>query len=180
MVRAAIAHYFLVAIHPFVEGNGRTARAFALVVLFAEGYDVKGLFSLEEYFYQHLPEYYGALVKVSNSAAELPKRDLSFWIEFYAQAMAAELNRLKMRIEEIAQLVPKVEVKPGKQIEITQRQMVLLNFFKYGDKLKMAQARLLLPDVSDDTILRELQDLQKKGLIVKKGKTKGSYYEMVR
>ena len=180
VVRAAIAHYFLVAIHPFVEGNGRTARAFALVILFAEGYDVKGLFSLEEYFYQHLPEYYSALVRVSNSATELSKRDLSSWIEFYAQAMATELNRLKIRIEEIAQLVPKIKVKSGKQIEISQRQMVLLNFFKYGDKLKMAQARLLLPDVSDDTILRELQDLQKKGLIVKKGRTKGSYYEMVR
>ncbi|NOY14730.1 MAG: Fic family protein [bacterium] len=179
VVRAAIAHYFLVAIHPFVEGNGRTARAFALVILFAEGYDMKGLFSLEEYFYQHLPEYYGALVRVSNNHADLALRDLSFWLEFYAQAMAAELSRLEMRIKEIAELVPKVENKKGEQVEINQRQMVLLSFFKYGDKLKMGQARLLLPEMSDDTILRELQDLQKKGLIVKKGRTKGAYYQLV-
>jgi Fic family protein len=50
VIRAGIAHYELVRIHPFIEGNGRTSRAFTLLILYAEGYDIKKLFSLEEYF----------------------------------------------------------------------------------------------------------------------------------
>ena len=50
VIRAAITHYVLVAIHPFIEGNGRTARALATLVLFSEDYDIKRLFCLGRIF----------------------------------------------------------------------------------------------------------------------------------
>src|SRR3990167_8513231 len=41
VIKAGIAHYILVTIHPFVEGNGRTVRAFSTLVLMIDGYDIK-------------------------------------------------------------------------------------------------------------------------------------------
>ena len=57
---AGITHYLLVAIHPFVEGNGRTARAFATLTLIKQGYDIKKFFSLEEHFDEDPAAYYEA------------------------------------------------------------------------------------------------------------------------
>src|SRR3990167_4245849 len=53
VIRAGIAHWELVRIHPFTDGNGRTARAMAMLVLFQEGYDVKQFFSIEQYYDQN-------------------------------------------------------------------------------------------------------------------------------
>ncbi len=61
ILRAGITHYELVRIHPFVDGNGRTARAITTLVLFAEGYDIKKFFSLEEYYDRNPQDYYNAL-----------------------------------------------------------------------------------------------------------------------
>src|SRR3972149_7444376 len=49
VLKAGIAHYILVAVHPFVEGNGRTVRAFTTLILMREGYDIKKFFALEEH-----------------------------------------------------------------------------------------------------------------------------------
>ncbi|MDP1743532.1 MAG: Fic family protein, partial [Candidatus Amesbacteria bacterium] len=90
VLRAAITHYVLAAIHPFVEGNGRTARALATLVLFSEGYDIKRLFALEEYFDKHADEYFGALMQVSNQSRKLEDRDLTPWLEVITKALAIE------------------------------------------------------------------------------------------
>ena len=44
VLAAGITHYVLAYVHPFVDGNGRTARALATVVLFSRGYDIKKFF----------------------------------------------------------------------------------------------------------------------------------------
>ena len=45
-----IAHYELVRIHPFVDGNGRTARVFATLMLYLRDFDVKQFFCLDDYY----------------------------------------------------------------------------------------------------------------------------------
>ena len=80
---------------PFVEGNGRTARALATLVLFSEGYDIKRLFALEEYFDKHADEYFGALMQVSNQSRKLEDRDLTPWLEVFTKALAIELSKVK-------------------------------------------------------------------------------------
>src|SRR5262249_16425484 len=50
VIRAAIAHYQFATIHPYYDGNGRTARLLTTLVLHLGGYGLKGLYSLEEYY----------------------------------------------------------------------------------------------------------------------------------
>ena len=73
VIRAGIAHYILVTIHPFVEGNGRTIRAFATLILMREGYDVKKFFSIEEHFDQDLAGYYDAFTQVDSQSPNIGK-----------------------------------------------------------------------------------------------------------
>src|SRR5262249_39563467 len=49
-IRAGIAHYQFATIHPYYDGNGRTARLLTTLILHLGGYDLKGLYSLEEYY----------------------------------------------------------------------------------------------------------------------------------
>ncbi|MFH1244324.1 MAG: Fic family protein, partial [bacterium] len=77
LLRAGILHYELARIHPFTDGNGRTARAMALLLLFLEGYQVKKFFALEEYYDSHPEEYYAALQSVA------PAGDLTHWLEYF-------------------------------------------------------------------------------------------------
>lgn len=175
IIRAAIAHYVLAAVHPFVEGNGRTARAFATLVLFAEGYDIKRLFALEEYFDKHADEYYGALMEVSNYAARLEDRDITPWVTTFTHAMAIELTRVKERVRELSVDI-KMKEKIGKQVALSERQMKLVEYLNANGQITMADARQVLTMVSEDTILREFKYLMEKGVVKKVGSTKAAKY----
>lgn len=61
IIKAAILHYQLVTIHPFEDGNGRTARIMSNYILSYYGYGFKEIGSLEEYFSYDLEEYYSSL-----------------------------------------------------------------------------------------------------------------------
>ncbi len=61
LIVAAIVHYQLVTIHPFEDGNGRTARLMSGYILDLYGYGFNGIGSLEEYFAYDTDEYYESL-----------------------------------------------------------------------------------------------------------------------
>lgn len=60
-IKAAIVHYQMVTIHPFEDGNGRTARLMCQYILDMYGYSFKNLGSLEEYYMYNQEEYYDSL-----------------------------------------------------------------------------------------------------------------------
>ena len=177
VLRAAAVHYVLAAIHPFIEGNGRTARAFATLVLFAEGYDIKRFFALEEYFDSHAEEYFGSLMLVSNQTTILADRDLTPWMEVFTQALAIELTRIKEKVRELSVDI-KIKERMGKQISLSQRQMKIMEYLNSNGEVTMKEAKGMLPMVSEDTILRDMRDLMEKQVIDKKGSTKLARYSL--
>ncbi|HBC73185.1 MAG: hypothetical protein UX91_C0007G0103 [Candidatus Amesbacteria bacterium GW2011_GWB1_47_19] len=179
VLRAGIVHYVLAAVHPFVEGNGRTARAFATLVLLKEGYEVKKFFALEEYFDKHAEEYFGSLMEVSNQALRLEDRDLTVWLETFTRALALELSRIKDQVRELS-LDIKIKQKMGKQIALSERQMKIMEYLNANGEITMAEARGVLAMVSEDTILRDLRDLMDKRVVTKKGSTKAAKYVIKR
>ena len=175
VIRAGVTHYVLAAVHPFVEGNGRTARAFAMLVLLMEGYDIKSFFALEEYFDSHAEDYFGSLMAVSNQTSRLEDRDLTPWLETFTQSLAIELTRIKDIVRQLS-IDSQIRQRQGKQVTLSQRQLKLMEYLNAHGEMTMAEARGQLLMVSEDTILRDLKDLMNKGVIAKKGSTKAARY----
>ncbi|MFZ2199438.1 MAG: Fic family protein [Microgenomates group bacterium] len=174
LLRAGILHYELVRIHPFTDGNGRTARAMALLLLFLEGYEVKKFFALEEYYDLHPEEYYSALQSVSQSG------ELTLWLEYFTLGIAIEFNRIKSLVQKLSLDLHLKSTIGGRQITLTARQIKLVEYIERHGEISMSSVRQLLPDVSEDTILRDLRDLVGKNLLVKKGSTKGTRYYLTK
>ena len=175
-IRAAISQYILVAIHPFIEGNGRVSRAFAMLPLYVEGYDIRRLFSLEEYFDRNAESYYTTLQSTHETSSDIFKRDMTNWIEYFTQALAIELNRVKEKVQSLSRDIKLKQKLGGKQIHLTERQIKLVEYMQQFGGLRMPDAQQLLPMVSDDTIWRDLKKLVDTGAVEKRGSTKGAYY----
>lgn len=173
LLRAGILHYELVKIHPFTDGNGRTARAMALLLLYLEGYQVKKFFALEEYYDTHPEEYYSALQAVA------PTGDLTPWLEYFTEGIAIEFNRVKNLVQKLSLDLRLKHSLGGSQITLSDRQIKLVQYLEKHAGLGMSEARDLLPMVSEDTILRDLRDLVEKKLLTRHGNTKGAKYYLV-
>ena len=175
-IRAAITQYILVAIHPFIEGNGRVSRAFAMLPLYVEGYDIRRLFSLEEYFDRNAEVYYNTLQSTHEFSSDIFKRDLTNWISYFTEAVAIELSRVKAKVQSLSRDIKLKQKLGGKQIHLTERQIKLVEYMQQFGGLRMPDAQQLLPMVSDDTIWRDLKKLVDTGAVEKRGSTKGAYY----
>ncbi len=174
VIKAAITHYILTAIHPFIDGNGRTARALSTLILFKEGFDIKRFFSIEEYFDADAASYYSSLQKTSNQSKEIEDRDLTDWVEYFTAGLAIELERIREKVQKLS-VDLKLKGKLG-QIPLNDRQLKLVEYMQENTQINNSAWRNLIPMVSDDTILRDLKYLMKKKLVRKRGSTKSAVY----
>jgi Fic family protein len=96
-VKAAIAHYQYATIHPYYDGNGRTARLLTTLVLHLGGYGLKGLYALEEYYARDLGAYYEALTIGSSHNYYLGRdeADITRWIVYFIEGMADSFKRVR-------------------------------------------------------------------------------------
>lgn len=175
VLKAGIAHYILVTIHPFVEGNGRTARAFANLILMREGYDIKRFFALEEHFDADPASYYKALSYTDKMSPDISQRDLTSWLEYFTEVVAIELGKIKEKVKKVS-MDTRLRLKMGEQVVLTERQMKIVEYLASVDSASMPELKRIIPMVSEDTILRDIQDLMKKGVVKRQGTTKGARY----
>lgn len=86
---AAIAHYQYATIHPYYDGNGRTARLITTFLLHRGGYDLKGLYCLEEYYARNLGAYYDAISigPSHNYYLGREEADITPWIDCFIAGM---------------------------------------------------------------------------------------------
>jgi Fic family protein len=172
VLKAGVVHYEFVRIHPFLDGNGRVGRALSTLVLFQEGYDIRQFFSLEEYFDNNAQEYYDALQSVDHE-----KGDQTIWLTYFTEGLAHELSKIKDKIESISTDAT-LRKKLGGPVMLTDRQIKVIEYIKANGYIENKAYGSLFPMVSEDTVLREVQDLVKKGILKKKGVTKGVKYVM--
>jgi Fic family protein len=176
VIKAGIIHYEISRIHPFLDGNGRTGRAVATLILFLDGYDIRKFFSLEEYFDENPMDYYLTLQAVSNQLVlDTHERDLTPWLEYFVKGVAIELNRVKEKVKRVS-TDARIKTKLGAQVELNERQMIIMEFLHRHGSMQNKDFRKIFPDFSDDTVLREMKFLKKKGLVKKVGGTKKAQY----
>lgn len=94
---AALAHYQLATIHPYYDGNGRTARLLVTLILHMRGYDLKGIYSLDEYYAHNLNAYYQAIsVGPSHNYYEgRAQADITDWINYFCAGMAESCEKIR-------------------------------------------------------------------------------------
>ena len=172
VLKAGIAHHELVRIHPFVDGNGRVARVLATLIMLLGGYDIRRFFSLEEYYDKDSHSYYENLQKASAG-------DLTAWLEYFTWGAAIEFDKVKEKVLKLSRDVKMKERFGGKQIYLNDRQVKLVEYIQEVGYLQNQSFGTVIQDVSEDTILRDIQDLIKKDLIKKVGSTKAARYVMV-
>lgn len=91
VIAAGIAQHRLVWIHPFGDGNGRTARMFTTLLLYQRGYDFKYLFDLSTYYNRDRDRYYASL-----RSADLAGT-YTQWLEYFLGGFAFQLSAIKNR-----------------------------------------------------------------------------------
>jgi Fic family protein len=100
-ILAAIVHYQFVTIHPYYDGNGRTARILTTLVLHKYGYGLKGIYNLEEYYAKNLQGYYEAVTigKSHNYYFGRAVAEITPWIEYFIIGMSEAFNNIKKYFE---------------------------------------------------------------------------------
>jgi len=174
VLKGGIVHYEFVRIHPFVDGNGRVGRALSMLVLYQLGYDIRHFFSLEEHFDRDPDAYYEALQSV-----EKKNGDQTEWLQYFTECLAVELSKIKERIEKIS-IDSNLKKKLGGPVMLSERQLKIIEYIQANGYVENNAYATLFPMVSEDTVLREVQDLVKKGLLKKQGVTKGVKYVMTK
>jgi Fic family protein len=169
VLKAGLLHLEFVRIHPFEEGNGRMARSLATLSLSLDGYDIAHFFCLDEFYDSNAQDYYHYLGKGFENPSE--------WLEYFCLGVAIEFERIKERVVKISKDA-KIKSKVGKMY-ITDRQERIIEWLNNNGFIKNQDFEKIFPDLSEDTILRELRSLIDNKIIIKKGKTKSSRYEFI-
>jgi Fic family protein len=172
VIKAGIAHHELVRIHPFVDGNGRVARTLSTLLMFLGGYDIRRFFSLEEYYDRDAVSYYENLQKASAG-------DIDSWLEYFVHGAAIEFEKVKEKILRLSKDAKLKERFGGQQIFLTERQIRIVEYIQEIGYIQNKMFGSIFPDISEDTVLRDIQDLVKKGIVKKMGSTKAARYVLV-
>ena len=173
IIRSAIAHLWFVTIHPFVDGNGRIARAIADLAFARADQNGHRYFSMSSQIVDDRREYEVAL----QSAQRGKTLDITVWLLWFAESYARALDR---------------------SVELVQSCMNRTLFwarhsdFTFNERQRKMLARVLgewegtltagkwarVTHVSVDTAQRDLQELVDAGILIREGAGRGTKYSM--
>jgi len=173
-LRAAMAHLNLALLHPFTDGNGRTARCIQTAVLAGDGIVAPAFSSIEEYIGHNQQQYYNVLAEVGGGGWH-PRRDAKPWVRFCLGGHYLQAQTLLRRTRELervyAELLNLVESRG-----LPERTAMALLQAAFGSKVRNSSYRVSA-DVSNNLASRDLKVLVDTNLIVAKGERRGRYYE---
>jgi Fic family protein len=170
VVLAGIAHYEFVRIHPFVDGNGRTARVIAALLLRMRGFDTKQFFCLDDYYDIDRKEYYQALRSVDRA-----KRDMTKWLEYFVEGVAVSLESVRNRVALLSS--ERAKTKKKGQIALTEKQMRIVEYINKNGRITISDMASMFK-ITRQAALKEIGKLVKLDIIKREGQARASYYVM--
>lgn len=147
---AGIAHYEIARIHPFIDGNGRTARLFATLILYLDGFDHRRLFALDDFYDRDRPQYYAAL-----KTAQEDDNDITRWLEYFSTGVAYSVSEVK---NTILKLGTEKKGSSKTQISLTDKQMKIVEFLNAHGRVTNKDLQLLFK-ISAQAVHAELSKL---------------------
>ncbi|MGH2362981.1 MAG: Fic family protein, partial [bacterium] len=154
---AGIAQFQLVHVHPFVDGNGRTARLLSTLQLYRTGYDFKQLFTLSEYYDRDRQAYYRALQSVRQD-----EMDLTRWLEYFSDGLATQLREVQDRGEQVIR--QDLLVAKARRLGLKPRPLAVLELLADRGRGTAAEMADTL-GYNRRSILRDLKILVDQGLV---------------
>ena len=166
---AGIAQFQLVHIHPFLDGNGRTARLLSTLCLYRQDYDFKRLFTISEYYDKNRSDYYQAIQSVRNN-----HMDLTVWLEYFTHALASQMQEIKNKGESVirSDLL-------SREHNLSPRQVTAMRYIFENEEMGIKDFETLYPTVTRRTLQRELKKLLDLNLIQAIGATNQLQYRLV-
>jgi len=188
LIRAIIAHFYLVTIHPFSDGNGRTSRMLEDCILYNSDYNKASFFSLSNFYYKHRDEYFSQL----DEARFKYNGNLQSFVKFSLKGFC---NELQSNFDKVMQQYNRIcfsnFVEEEYQIgEISQRQYSLLSLMmKFGlevdESMLLKKTDVLAKSIyasvkSERTIRRDIDSLKAKNLLTSKDRMLSINYDVMR
>ncbi len=165
VIIAGILHYELVRIHPFVDGNGRTSRLMATLILSFHKFNIDNYFTLDEFYNIDRQAYVDAL----NSADK--NHDLTNWLEYFCRGVLYSIDKVKSEVLKLAEITSKYDT----AIKLTPNEISVLNLIEEKKHIqnKDIQEMLNISPQGSYKIIRKLKD---KKLIESRGKGRNTEY----
>ena len=159
VLKAAIAHFWFIIIHPFDDGNGRIGRAITDMLLARAERSGERFYSMSSQILVERKQYYDTLQKVQHSTG-----DITEWLEWFLQCLK---NAMLATENTTQRILRKAEFwKLHEQTPINERQRLMLNklFDGFDGKLQTSKWAKITK-TSTDTALRDIKDLIEKGIL---------------
>ena len=174
-VLAALAHLELVAIHPFNDGNGRTARAISRLLLARGGYALDGLVSLDAYLDTRRSDYFGA-IRASIGRSYRPGYDATSFAAFFLGAITGAADHVIARMRGLNEVQIRVrrDVVDGK---LPPTMMDALAFAFINRSLRAGDYRKVTGRTAPTTT-RDLAAAVRAGYLVAEGTTRDRWYRL--
>lgn len=168
IILAGIFHKEFVIIHPFIDGNGRTARLATKVLLAKMGLNTFNLFSFENYYNQNVTRYFQEVGLMGNYYDLKDQLDFTPWLEYFTDGILDELLRVEKELE-------KETMTPDTALKEYHQKMIA--FIK--EKGFIADRDYSgLTDRAKPTRHLDFRKLIDLGIIVKVGKGRATYYTL--
>jgi Fic family protein len=173
VLKAAIAHFWFIIIHPFDDGNGRIGRAITDMLLARAENSGERFYSMSSQILIERKQYYEILQKVQHSAG-----DITEWLDWFLHCLKNAMHATESTTQKI---LKKAEFwKLHEHTVINERQRLMLNKLFDGFEGRLQTSKWAkITKASTDTALRDIKDLVAKGVLQQtKESGRNSNYEL--
>ncbi|HQU32616.1 MAG: Fic family protein [Planctomycetia bacterium] len=157
VLTAGIAQFQFVHIHPFIDGNGRTARLLSTLILYKTGYDFKRLFSISEYYDKDRPGYYKAIQTVRNN-----NMDMTVWLEYFVTGLRSQMEEIQEKGKQI--IKQDTALQKIKRAGLNARQEKAVKYLLRKGSISVKEYQSAVSCIRR-TAQRDLDNLMEKGII---------------
>jgi Fic family protein len=173
LVAAALAHLEFVAIHPFNDGNGRSARAISRLLLERHGYALNGLVSLDAQLDLDRPAYFAA-IREAIGTSYAPGYDATPFVAYFLESIVKSADHVLARIRGLGQVM--VEIRSSIADGTLPAPMIDGLAFAWVNRHIRPADYISLTGRSSQSTTRHLGQAVQGGWLMATGKTRGRYY----
>lgn len=159
VLKAAIAHFWFIIIHPFDDGNGRIARTISDMLLARSEESNQRFYSLSNQILIEKKKYYDILQKVQHSSG-----DITDWLDWFLNCLYRALEYTDVTLKRVLKKADFWD--RNKETILNSRQRLILNKLFDGFEGKLQSSKWAkIAKCSADTALRDIKDLIEKGIL---------------